>query len=167
MRSARTGRAVTAALVAGLLLVLLAGCSASSTSGQPGRSASSTTPSTRAAATTPPTGAAAAACADATALKSSLQALTKVNPLQDGLDAVRAAIDDVKASLARAEKSASVALQPAVAQVRRALTQLEVATKGVTVHNLPAAGPRISGALSQVASSTSALIAAIAHTCPG
>ena len=116
---------------------------------------------------TSPTGATAAACADAAALKSSLQALTKVKPLQDGLTAVRAAINNVKTSLNQAEKSASTALQPALAQVRAAFAQLEAATKGVTVDNLPQAGPRISGALSQVASATSALVTTITRSCPG
>src|SRR6478752_1291829 len=160
MRSARTGRGVPAALVAALLLVVLTACSAGSTTSQ----SASPTASTRAASASP-TPATAAACADAAALKSSLQALTKVQPLQDGLSAVRAALDKVKTSLAKAEKSASAALQPAVAQVRTALAQLETATKGVTVDNLPAAGPRISGALSQVASATSALVATITQSC--
>ncbi|WP_458534269.1 hypothetical protein [Oryzihumus sp.] len=163
MRSARTGRGVPAALVAAFLLAVLTACTAGSTTSQ---SASPTSP-TSAASAASPTPATSAACADAAALKASLQALTKVQPLQDGLTAVRAALNNVKTSLGQAEKSASAALQPAVAQVKSALAQLETATKGVTVDNLPAAGPRISGALSQVASATSALVATIAQSCPG
>ena len=171
MRSARPGRRDPAALVAAFLLalplILLAACSTGSTSSQPGPSASTTTASASASAETSPTGATAAACADAEALRSSLQALTKVSPLQDGLTAVRGAIDTVKANLDKAERSASAALAPAVARVRTAFDQLETAAAGVTVDNLPQKGPAISGALSQVASATSALVAEITHSCPG
>ena len=62
-----------------------------------------------------------AACADVAALKSSLEALTKVKPAEDGLLALTTAIANVKTNLDKAQTSASPALQPSVQQVKTAL----------------------------------------------
>jgi len=101
LRGVRRSAATAGAAVA--LLCVLTSCSTPSTPTQ-------TSPATTAAPTTAaPTTAAPAACADVGALKSSLEALTKVKPAEDGVPALKTAIANVKTNLAPAEASASEA----------------------------------------------------------
>ena len=101
LRRVRRSAATAGAAVA--LLCVLTSCSTPSTPTQ-------TSPATTAAPTTAaPTTAAPAACADVGALKSSLEALTKVKPAEDGVPALKTAIANVKTNLAPAEASASEA----------------------------------------------------------
>ena len=62
-------------------------------------------------------------CADVTALKASVTALTQVKPLQDGVAALQTAIANAKTDLDAAQVSASAALQPAVATVKSAFNE--------------------------------------------
>jgi hypothetical protein len=73
----------------------------------------SAAPTSAAATTAAPT----TACADVAALKSSLQALTRVQPAEDGLMALTTAIAAVKTNLDKAAASVSPALKPSVQQV--------------------------------------------------
>ena len=86
MQLHRARRSASVAVAAVALLCVLASCGTSSSESQP------SPPATTAAATTSPpttgaptTDATAAACEDVEALKSSLEALTKVKPAEDGL----------------------------------------------------------------------------------
>jgi hypothetical protein len=147
---------VTALLTAGLFVVPTA-CSDSSTQG-------TTAPSPSAAA--PATGEPTADCAAASALKSSLDTLKNVKPLQDGLTALNTAMAGVKTSLDAAASSASAALQPAVEGVKTAFSQLETATSGLTADNLRQKAPAVSTALGQVGTAASSLATTLKQSCP-
>jgi hypothetical protein len=145
------------------LLGILTSCGTSSSESQP------SPPATTAAATTaaPTTDATAAACEDVEALKSSLEALTKVRPAEDGLRALTTAIADVKTSLDKAEASASPALQPSVQEVKTSFAELQTAASGTTADNLRQKAPAIAAALKQVAAATRALSTKLSESCPG
>ena len=132
MRRDPVRRSACAMVGAVALLGVLTSCGTSSSESQ------SSPPATTAAATTaaPTTDATAAACEDIEALKSSLEALTKVRPAEDGLTALTTAIADVKTSLDKAEASASPALQPSVQEVKTAFAELQAAASGLTADNL-------------------------------
>ena len=100
------------------------------------------------------------------ALKSSLDALTKINPLQDGLTSLNAAIADVKTKLDVAAASAGTDLQPAVDQVKTAFAALQTAVNGVTTDNLRQKLPAISTALQQLGTSTASLATTLTQKCP-
>ena len=163
-RSAR--RFASSAVAAVALLCALTSCGGSSAPSDASSHAAAA--STTAASSYPsPSGAATEACADVAALKSSLDALTKVKPLQDGAPALTTAIDNVKANLDKAQASASEALQPDVQQVKTAFAQLQTAASGLTASNLKEKAPAIATALAQVAAATKALSATMAEACPG
>ena len=163
MRLVRVRRSASAMVAAVALLGLMTSCSTSSAPSQ------TSPPATTAAATTaaPTTDATAAACEDIEALKSSLEALTKVRPAEDGLTALTTAIADVKTSLDKAEASASPALQPSVQEVKTAFAELQAAASGLTADNLRQKAPAIAAALKQVAAATRALSTKLSESCPG
>jgi phage-related protein len=163
MRLDRVRRLVYAMVAAVALLGLMTSCSTSSAPSQ------TSPPATTAAATTaaPTTDATAAACEDIEALKSSLEALTKVRPAEDGLTALTTAIADVKTSLDKAEASASPALQPSVQEVKTSFAELQTAASGTTADNLRQKAPAIAAALKQVAAATRALSTKLSESCPG
>ena len=106
-----------------------------------------------------------AGCADVTALKSSLDALTKVRPLQDGAAALTTAIANVKTSLDAAVASASATLQPEVTQVKTAVASLQTAATGLTADNLTQKLPAITAALTQVGTAAAALATSVTQNC--
>ena len=163
MRLVRVRRSASAMVAAVALLGVLTSCGTSSSESQP------SPPATTAAATTaaPTTDATAAACEDIEALKSSLEALTKVRPAEDGLTALTTAIADVKTSLDKAEASASPALQPSVQEVKTSVAELQTAASGTTADNLRQKAPAIAAALKQVAAATRALSTKLSESCPG
>jgi hypothetical protein len=168
MRLHRARRSACVAVAAVALLCVLTSCGTSSSESQP------SPPATTAAATTSPpttgtptTDATAAACEDVEALKSSLEALTKVRPAEDGLTALTTAIANVRTSLDKAEASASPVLQPSVQQVKTAFAELQTAASGVTGDNLRQKAPAIASAIREVASATRALSTKVAESCPG
>lgn len=157
MRLRRARR--SAALAAVALLCILTSCGTSSAPSQ-------TSPPVTTAATPTPD-ATAAACEDVQALKSSLEALTKVRPAEDGLTALTTAIANVKTSLDTAEASASPVLQPSVQQVKTAFGELQTAATGVTADNLRQKAPAIASAIKEVATATQALSTTVSQACPG
>jgi hypothetical protein len=163
MKLRRARRSASAAFAAVALLCVLTSCGTSSSENQPNP------PTTTAAATTSPptTDATAAACEDIEALKSSLEALTKVRPAEDGLTALTTAMANVKTSLDKAEASASPALQPSVQEVKTAFGELQTAASGLTADNLRQKAPAIAAALKQVAAATRALSTKLRESCPG
>jgi hypothetical protein len=168
MKLRRARRSASVAIAAVALLCVLASCGTSPPESQP------SPPATTAAATTSPpttgaptTDATAAACEDVEALRSSLEALTKVKPAEDGLAALTTAIANVKASLDAAEASASPVLQPSVAQVNTAFGELQTAVDGVTADNLRQKAPAILSAIKEVATATQALSTTMNQACPG
>jgi len=163
LRCAR--RSASAAVAAVALLCVLGGCGTSSTP-SPTSPPATTAPATTAAAPTAPAPT-AAACEDVAALKSSLEALTKVKPAQDGVAALKTAIADVKSSLDAAEASASPVLQPSVQQVKTAFADLQTAASGLTADNFKQKAPSIAPAMKQVVTATQGLSSALTQTCPG
>ena len=163
MRLHRARRSASVGVAAVALLCVLASCGTSSPESQP------SPPATTAAATTaaPTTDSTSAACEDVEALKSSLEALTKVKPADDGVAALTTAIADVKTSLDAAEASASPVLKPSVTQVKTAVGELQTAVSGVTADNLRAKAPAIASAIKEVATATQALSTKMRESCPG
>ena len=163
MRLHHARRSAPAAVAAVALLCVLTSCGTSSAPSQTSPPETTVAPATPAQTTAEPT----TACADVAALKSSLEALTKVKPAEDGLMALTTAIADVKTNLDKAEVSASAALQPSVQQVKTAFAELQTAASGTTADNLRQKAPAIAMALKQVASATQALSSTLTQSCPG
>ena len=163
MRLGHARRSPSAAVAVVALLCMLASCSPSSTPSTTSPPETSAAPATSAATTAAPT----EACADVAALKSSLEALTKVRPLQDGVGTLTTAIDNVKTDLDKAQASASDALQPSVQQVKTAFDGVQTAVSGLTTDNLKEKAPAIGAALTQLATATRALSSALRESCPG
>lgn len=172
MRFRRSSRAPSTTLAAIALLCMLAGCGTTSTpsptnppttSGAPATSAVPTTSGEPTSATTP------AACADAAALKSSLEALTKIRPTQDGVGALTTAIATVKSNLdaAQASASSSPELQSSVQQVKTAFDELQTAASGLTTDNVAQKAPAIVSAMKQVQTATKELSSTVTQGCPG
>jgi uncharacterized lipoprotein YehR (DUF1307 family) len=161
MRLPCARRSAFAAVLAVGLLFILTSCGSSEPS-QTSPAATTAAPTTA----TPTTSAPTTACADVAALKSSLEALTQVRPVEDGLQALTTAIADVKTNLDKAEASASQALQPDVQQVKSAFAELQTAASGTTADNLRQKAPAIAAAMKQVVTATEALRSTLAKSCP-
>jgi len=163
-RLRRARRSASAAVAAAALLCLLSSCGTGSTPSQTSPPAA-TAPSTAAA---PPTTAApAAACADVAELKSSLEALAKVKPAEDGVAALKTAIENVKSNLEPAVASASDVLQPSVEQVKTAFAELQTAASGLTKDNFREKAPGIRTAMTQVRAATAELSSTLTESCSG
>ncbi len=147
-RLAARSSVVTLACV--VLLCVLVGCGGDSTS---------------TAVRSTPTATVAAGCADASALKASLQALKDVNVRQDGIEALTSALADVSNDLDAAVASASAALEPHVEQVKTKFVALQTAVSGLTTDNLVQKAPSIKAALSQLGTATTALASSLAQNC--
>jgi hypothetical protein len=156
MRVQRSLRPVTIALAGLVLLGLLGACGDSSTTEE------STSGETM---TMTPSASPTDDCADVTALQESLTALTDVDPLADGTDALNAAIEDVKSDLDAALDSASAELQPQIDDVETAFTSLQDAVTGLTADNLTEKAPEIKSALTDLGTATMALGTSITDNC--
>ena len=168
MRLHRSRRFVFAAVAAVSLLCVLTSCGTSSTPSQTSPPTTTDAPTTASPTTAETTTAeTTTACADVAALKSSLEALTKVRPAQDGVTALTTAIADVKTNLDKAEASASPVLRPSVQQVKTAFAELQTAASGISTDNLKEKVPAIAVALKEVGTATEALRAKMAESCPG
>jgi hypothetical protein len=110
--------------------------------------------------------AAATACADAAELKSSVQTLAEVKPLQDGLNALEDAAADTKAALDTSVASATAALQPAVDQVKSEFAAVQTAMDGLSADNLSEKGPAIGTALRGLRTALSSLGTTLSQECP-
>jgi hypothetical protein len=154
------------AVFVGVALVFLAGCGSDSTSGSAAATSSAGAATTSSAGSPTTTATPRPGCADVAALRSSLDALTKIQPLQDGLTSLNAAIADVKTKLDAAAASAGADLRPAVDQVRTAFAALQTAVSGVTTDNLRQSLPAIRAALRQLGTSTAALGTTLTQRCP-
>jgi chromosome segregation ATPase len=163
MRFGRAHRSRSGAVAVAVVLCIMASCSPSSTPSTTSPPETSAAPATSA----QTTAATAEACADVAALKSSLEALTKVRPLQDGVGTLTTAIDNVKTDLDKAEASASEELRPSVQQVKTDFAELQTAVSGLTADNLKEKAPAIGTALTQLATATRALSTTLRERCPG
>jgi hypothetical protein len=159
-------RSTAAAFAAVALICVLGSCGTSSTPSQTNPPGTTAAPATTAAAT-PTTSPTTAGCEDVAALKSSLEALTKVRPAQDGVAALKTAIANVKTNLDKAEASASPVIKPDVDQVKTAFADLQTAASGLSADNLKEKAPSIALAMKQVATATKALSSTLTQSCPG
>ena len=100
-------------------------------------------------------------------LKASLEALTKVKPAEDGVAALKTAIDNVKSNLEPAAAAASEMLKPRVEQVRTAFAELQTAADGLTADNFRQKAPSIRAAMTQLRTATADLTSALTQSCPG
>jgi predicted nucleic acid-binding Zn-ribbon protein len=100
------------------------------------------------------------------ALKSSMQALSDIEPLQDGLDALEAAVADAKTALDAAAASITAELQPAVQQVQTAFEALQTAVDGLNQDNLREQAPAIGAALQGLAAAVTSLTTSATQACP-
>lgn len=133
--------------------VCLVGCS-------PNDSGGSTAPAS------PTLSATAAACSDAAELRSSVQTLTEVEPLQDGLNELEAASDDTRAALEDTVASVTAELRPAVEQVATEFAAVQTALQGVTTENLRQQAPSIATALRGLETALSSLAETLSQECP-
>jgi hypothetical protein len=140
------------------LLCAMTSCSTSPTTQPPAPAATS------APAGTAPTQ--SAACTDALALASSLEALGKLDLAQDGVPAMRTAVADVKAKLQTAEASARAAFGTSLAQVQTAFAAVQSATSSLTADNRREKAPEIVAALRQLSTATAALSSKLTEGCP-
>jgi hypothetical protein len=107
-----------------------------------------------------------AGCADVGALGASAQALTEIDPLQDGLDAPEAALAHTKAAVGTALMAGSAELQPAVKQTHTAFAAVQAASDGVTAETLSEHAPAIASALLGLKASLAPLSATLTQECP-
>jgi hypothetical protein len=162
MRTTQRSRTFGSTLLAVVVGVSLVACGSGDPSGStPTPSASSPSVSPSATAEVAP------GCADVAALKSSAQTLSDVEPLQDGLNALEAAITDTKTSLETAVVSVTAELQPAVQQVKTQFAAVQTAADGLTTDNLREKAPGVVTALRGLETALTSLTATLTQECPG
>jgi len=105
-------------------------------------------------------------CAELATLKDSLTALTQVEPVQDGLNALESAVATVKTDLQSAATAVSDELKPTVDEVQSSFDQLENALQGVTDDTLAASATEIGTALTAMGTSLTDLEAQLSEKCP-
>ena len=164
-RPGRGRRSVSVLATAVALVCVLASCGTPAPTSPPAAPTTAAAPTTSAAA--PSSAAAPAECADVAELKASLEALAKVKPAEDGVAALKTAIDNVKSNLEPAVASASAMLKPKVEQVRTAFAALQAAADGLTADNFRQKAPAIRAAMTQLRTATADLTSALTESCPG
>lgn len=144
-------RAVGIPSVVILLTVAAVGCSGSDDSGGGASSAAPTSPP---------------GCAEATALKQSVTALTEVSPVNDGLDALKSAATEVQTDLDATLSAVSSELQPSVDQVKTSFDDLRSILEGISdADGLGAAATEVGAGLSQVGRALTGLSDSIDQDC--
>ncbi len=144
------GTTRTAARTFGIVVLLILGLVAS---GCGGDDASNGSPSP-------------SACTDVMALQASLTTLTQVDPVNDGVDALKSAAAEAKTDLEAALSAVSSELKPAVDQVKTAFEGLETALKGVSsAGGLGAAATEIGTAMTRLGSASTNLSAKVSEIC--
>jgi hypothetical protein len=106
------------------------------------------------------------ACTDVMALQGSLTSLTQIEPVNDGVDALKSAAADVKTDLDAALSAVSSELKPAVDEVKTAFDGLEAALEGVTsAGGLGAAATEVGTAMTQLGSASTNLSTEVEEIC--
>jgi putative N-acetylmannosamine-6-phosphate epimerase len=105
-------------------------------------------------------------CAELATLNDSLTALTQVEPVQDGLNALESAVATVKTDIQSAASAVSAELEPSVNQVQSSFDQLESSLLGVTTSNLAASATEIGTALTAVGTALTELESELTEKCP-
>jgi hypothetical protein len=145
---------IVLAMAAGLLLASCGSNNSSESTATPDSSSTSATAT------------AAEVCTDLAALKASVRTLTDIEPLQDGLNALEAALADSSAALDTAVASVTDELQPPVEQVETAFTAVQTAADGLTADSLKEKAPDIVTALQGLKTALTSLAETLAQECP-
>jgi len=141
--------------------VLLVGCGSSDSSSTAAETTPSPSASSPSATSTTPAG-----CDDVAALKTSMQSLAEIRPLQDGLDATEQAVTDAKDSLEKAVSSMSEELKPAVDDISTAFAAVQTAVDGLTKDNIREQAPAIATALQGLGAAVTSLATTLTQECP-
>jgi hypothetical protein len=157
-RRACRGCAWREAVAAGSLALLLAGCASS------GTSASAPSSSAPAAAANSPAG--AALCADAAALRASVDKLVHVTVAPGMASEITADYNDVKASLTTFADHAHGRWQTQTSALKSALATLQAAVKDLAATPSTKALTDVHSALAEVSAATRDLLAAVGPSCP-
>lgn len=105
-------------------------------------------------------------CAEAASLKDSLTALTEINPVDDGLDALKGAAADVKTDLDATVSAVSSELQPSVDEVKSSFADLESTLGGISdAASLGAAATEVGTELTKLGTALTGLSTAIDQDC--
>jgi len=105
-------------------------------------------------------------CDEVHALQDSLTALTQVNPLSDGTEALKTAATQVRTDLDAAVSAVSSELKPSVDQVKTAFDGVETAIAGVTSAGTIGEGATaISTSLTQLGTALTGLTAEVGQIC--
>jgi len=157
IRSARCGVAIACAtaVVCGLAL-LAAGCGSSGTSSgsPPASAASSSAPAN------------AALCADATALRASLDKLRHVSAGAGMADEITADLNEVKTALTTLVNEARGQWQAQTSALSSALAKLRTAVSDLAAHPGASTVSGVAAALGEVSTAAQNLLAAVNTSCP-
>lgn len=105
-------------------------------------------------------------CDEVHALQDSLTALTQVNPLSDGTEALKAAATQVRTDLDAAVSAVSSELKPSVDQVKTAFDGLESAIAGVSSGGgVGEAATAVSASLTQLGTALTGLTTEVGQIC--
>ena len=105
-------------------------------------------------------------CDEVHALQDSLTALTQVNPLSDGTEALKTAATQVRTDLDAAVSAVSSELKPSVDQVKTAFDGLESAIAGVSSGGgIGEAATAVSTSLTQLGTALTGLTAEVGQIC--
>ena len=145
------------------LLLLAIVCLAAAACGGSGDDAPSAAPATTAAATT--TAAASPACADAAALRSSLDELDRLDPPDAGKAGMQAALQKVRDNLTALKASAGTEWGSQVTELDGAINAFQATIAGVDGDSLLGSLPAIVADLERIDTAWSALDQQIQQTC--
>ena len=148
------------------LLLLAIVCLAAAACGGSGDDAPSAAPATTAAAATT-TAAASPACADAAALRSSLDELDRLDPPDAGKAGMQAALQKVRTNLAALKTSAAGQWVSQVTELDGAIDAFQTTIAGVDGDSLLADLPTIVGDLQRIDNAWTALDQQIKQECGG
>lgn len=152
MRSTRF-RSFGLLAIAALVAFMVAGCGDSS-EGPEGNSSSGDTTEV------------ASGCEEVNALKDSLTSLMQIEPVADGVDALKSASTEVKTDLEAAASAVSSELQPSVDEVQAAFDELESTLEGISSSGgLGAAATEVGNELTQLGSALTDLSTEISDRC--
>ena len=139
--------------IAALVVFMVAGCGDSS-EGDEGGSASGDSTEV------------ASGCEEVNALKDSLTSLTQIEPVADGVDALKSAAVEVKTDLETAASAVSSELQPSVDEVQAAFDELETTIEGISSEGgVGGAASEVGSALENLGSALTSLSTEIRDGC--
>jgi hypothetical protein len=148
------------------LLLLALVCLAAAACGGSGDDSPSAAPATTTATTTSAAAAASPACADAAALRSSLDELDRLDPPDAGKAGMQAALQKVRTNLAALKTSAAGQWGSQVTELDGAIDAFQTTIAGVDGDRLLADLPTILGDLQRIDNAWTALDQQIKTDCP-